>query len=67
MTRISDPAGLSNPTTSLRGLAIFQVRSLRGTQRAAVVSRNYHSNLPALSGLPTIKHYELPSALILPG
>ncbi len=38
-----------------------------GTQRAAKVPGNYHSNLLALTGLPTIKRYELPSALILPG
>ena len=50
-----------------QGCAIFQVRSLRATQRAAMVSGNYHSNLPLLSTLPTIKHYELPSALILSG
>ena len=31
------------------------------------VASNYHSNLMAVTALPTIKRYELPSALILPG
>jgi hypothetical protein len=31
------------------------------------VPSNYHSNLLAMTTLPTIKRYELPSALILSG
>jgi hypothetical protein len=38
-----------------------------GTHSAHVAPSNYHSNLLALTTLPTIKRYELPSTLILSG
>jgi len=36
-------------------------------REGACVPPNYHPNLPLPSALPTIKRYELPSPLILPG
>ena len=38
-----------------------------GQHNANGVASNYHSNLLAMTTLPTIKRYELPSALILSG
>jgi hypothetical protein len=67
MTRIPDRAGahhLSDLSFEAAQLASFLPG---GTQRTVKVPGNYHRNLLALTGLPTIKHYELPSALILPG
>ncbi len=63
MTRIQDGAVASRRAQSISGPELLP----RGTHRAGNVPGNYHSNLLLLTGLPTIKHYELPSALILPG
>jgi hypothetical protein len=67
MTRIPD--GASAPHSSDLSFEAAELVSPfpGGTQRTVKVPGNYHSNLLALTGLPTIKHYELPSALILPG